>query len=104
MMIAMNSMQQNPDEFLKELGLDTLSKEDQAEALQMIEARFMDAVLTTVLSHVTDAEFEDFKHRAASDDYEDEVAEFVAQRPELADAIEHRLTEEYRLLKTAMAA
>lgn len=93
----------NPDEFLKDLNLADLSREEKEKTLAMLEERFNTVILNVVLSRLTPEEFEAFKQALHSEDREVKIAEITAGVPGLAQDIEARVLEEYRLIKAVMA-
>jgi hypothetical protein len=99
----MISPRTNPDEFLKELNLAHLEAGEKEKVLMMLEKRFDEVILNTVIGQLSDEGFEALKTAIKSDDPEGEIAKVTAQVPGLAEEIERRIIEEYRVIKAVMA-
>lgn len=87
---------------LKNLNIGKLSAKEKASALALLEQRLNDVILDTVLLSLSDEGFQAFKAAVRAGD-EEKIAEISAQVPGLAQRIELRLTDEYRLIKAAMS-
>lgn len=93
---------QNTGAFLKELNLGDLQGKEREDVLATLEKRFDDVILSTVLAHLSTEQFEAFKIALKSENPEEEIAVITASVPGLAEIIEDRLSQEYKLMKAVM--
>lgn len=91
------------NQLLSELNLADLSGEKRQRVLDQLEEHFSQIVLDVLLSHLSPEQFEKFKEAIRSKDMEAEVAMVAAQVPGLDAAIEMRMAEEYKIMKSAMS-
>lgn len=98
------SPQQTADELLKELNLENLKGKQRQKVLAKLEEHFGSVILSTVVKHLSDEQFERFKNAVESEDIEEEVAKITAEVPGLAEIIQKRLDEEMELMKGVMSA
>jgi hypothetical protein len=87
---------------LKELSLGEMSVEEKERALSLLETRFEDVAINTILTSLTEEEFAMFKEATRSKESENAVAEFIALRPELSQKISERLVAEREVMKAAL--
>lgn len=108
LMSRINNLNMNPsrilaESILKELNLGEMSPGDKEKALTLIESRFEEVVMSTMLSNLSPEELAKFKEVASGKDGEGAVAEFIASRPDLSQRIGERLSAEREMLKAALA-
>ncbi|MBX4200389.1 hypothetical protein KW790_02955 [Candidatus Parcubacteria bacterium] len=97
----MTTSRTKAEDFVKELGIETQDK-DYIKTLKALEGRFDEVVLKTVLARLSDEEFAQFKLALRSKHPQEEIAAITARVPGLADDIEIRLTDEYRLMQSVL--
>lgn len=91
------------ESIFKELNLGEMSPEEKEKALMLIENRFEEVVIETVLGGLSDEELAKFKEAASGENGEDAVAEFIARRPELSQRIGERMLAEREIIIAALA-
>ncbi|MDB5254456.1 MAG: hypothetical protein JWL80_522 [Parcubacteria group bacterium] len=94
---------QNTDALLKELNLGDLQGKEREDVLATLEKRFDDVILSTVLDHLSPEQYEAFKAALKSENPEEGIAAVTAGVPGLAEIIEMRLSQEYKLMKEVMS-
>ena len=99
----MLSAKQTAEKLCQELSLGNLSTAKKEEVYNKVMDHFSQVIVTTLISHLSEDQFERFKKALNAKDVEAEVAVLAAEIPGLADAIESRIDEEYRLMKVVMA-
>ena len=90
------------NQLFSELHLDNLPLKKKQKILSKVVDHFNKVVILTVLGRLTDAQFEDFKKAANSENADAQILIFAGQIPGLYEAIEYKLTTEYKIMKAAL--
>lgn len=100
----MTTVQSAVDKLCQELNLGKLSEEQKNEVLATITEHISKVASDTILTNLSESDFELYKQAATSADPETAVAVFVAERPALAKMIALQVEAASEQMKAALTA
>lgn len=98
----MIDIKQSATKLLEDLNLADLQNDERQQVLSQLEDHFNTVILDTLLAQLSTEQFDQLKQSLNSPNFEAEVASLAATVPGLAEALELRVAEEYKILKAAM--